>query len=223
MLILQQVLGLLLFSFFLATNGFVPNSTLRPSSTPLSSISPSPTKIEQWAITDNIKRFVVETENSGECILWRGLVKDVLALNGRSPEEVIATYASIQKSSQSQLSLLPVLNNHRFKPTAEGDDCLTGNVCNLNGIADESEITTNSLVNAMETRLRGYVIDEDDRIFELGNEYSEEEKILYFPPLSKIDNADNLANIAKLTGLLIVGCGAINLFGHHLSVNIFWV
>lgn len=165
----------------------------------------------------------------------------------RNDDDDDAADAQQQQPVVETPGAMPILEQFQFD--AEGG--ISGNVYGLNGVADGSAVRTPPLSNLDTTVPKGYVrTEKGDVVYELGlpmgenddgvTNWSKEGRMALLKTLSMtttvvagsavsvgegggVDDGQLLLKLGGFTGALLAGATAMNMFQHHLTVNVFWV
>lgn len=211
------------------------------------------TDFQEWALRDNLPRYVVSIPVQDDSSkkqkqqlygLWRTMMREVTELGGYPIEMLQEMHArQLQQNDDATLSetpkTLPLLDQFAF----EASGGLSGQVYGIPGIADGTRIVTNEVKEVQLTVPKGYVQTQDGAVaYELGTPLRESYSLDVAN--SKVRDVSSLAantaaGIAKatadedpdtmlvrvgfLTAVMLGGATAINMLSHHLTVNVFWV
>lgn len=207
---------------------------------------------QEWALRDNVDKYVVSVPRPGASKphlygLWRSLSREVVELSGYPADHLRERYEAQQKQNEASTDrmsssqkpipdILPLLDEYEFEPSGG----LSGRVYGIPGIAEGSKVETTALRDVQTTVPQGYVLT-DEVVYELGSPlrtpYSldgvkrpsilEVTESLASNALSVGGEAangnSNLIQLGGLTGVLLVGATAVGMLSHHLTVNVFWV
>lgn len=205
-------------------------------------------ELQEWALKDNLPHYTITVptkESIKRFALWRTMIQDVPELSGYD-------VAGIRRACRKQMGttpipdLAPLLDNFQF----DIGGGVTGKAYGLTGVADGTTVTTPPLADWEATLPLGYVKTVGGEVFyELGNpSWSEDDSWMAKMRKTgrsellksfKVANAGRaLASVEKnaveddgqlllklggLTGILLAGATAVDMFHHHLTVSIFWV
>jgi hypothetical protein len=132
------------------------------------------TDFQEWALRDNILKYVVSVPRKGAdkpelYALWRTMTREVFELSGYPVDMLREKYKKQLMTEPDQMSsnpgILPLLDEYEFA-TAGG---LSGRVYGIPGVADGSKIETSSVSEVQLTLPKGYVLTDDASIvYELG-------------------------------------------------------
>lgn len=207
------------------------------------------TDFQDWALRDNMEKYVVSVPRPGASKpqlfgLWRSLSREVVELSGYPADQLRERYEAQQqqnneateKSKKPIPDILPMLDEYEFEPSGG----LSGRVYGIPGIAEGSKIETTALRDVQITVPKGYVLT-DEVVYELGSplrtpysldgverpSLSKTAESLTSNALSFSDDVskgdDMLIKLGGLTGVVLAGASAVGMLSHHLTVNVFWV
>mmetsp|Transcript_10684 Transcript_10684/g.16367 ORF Transcript_10684/g.16367 Transcript_10684/m.16367 type:complete len:265 (-) Transcript_10684:1739-2533(-) len=207
------------------------------------------THFQDWALRDNMEKYVVSVPRPGASKpqlygLWRSLSREVVELSGYPANQLREQYEAQQqendetteKSKKPIPDILPMLDEYEFEPSGG----LSGRVYGIPGIAEGSKIETTALRDVQITVPKGYVLT-DEVVYELGSplrtpyaldgvnrpSISKTTKSLTSNALSFSEDVskgdDMLIKLGGLTGVVLAGATALGMLSHHLTVNVFWV
>jgi hypothetical protein len=219
----------------------------RISTSPVQTLDLPWTDFQDWALRDNIAKYVVSIPRKGASApetyaLWRTMGREVVELSGY-PIEMLQQMCTLQLRTEGENALpaktpasLPLLDDYQFEPSGG----LSGKVYGIPGLLDGTRVETSLLKDVQVTLPKGYVQTRDDSIaYELGMPFMrvmERGYSLGIPSSAVVDkvmgqaadqldstDVDLLVKLGATTGILLAGATVINMLSHHLTVNVFWV
>jgi hypothetical protein len=219
----------------------------RISISPVQTLDLPWTDFQDWALRDNIAKYVVSIPRKGASApetyaLWRTMGREVVELSGY-PIEMLQQMCTLQLRTEGENALpaktpasLPLLDDYQFEPSGG----LSGKVYGIPGLLDGTRVETSLLKDVQVTLPKGYVQTRDDSIaYELGMPFMrvmERGYSLGIPSSAVVDkvmgqaadqldstDVDLLVKLGATTGILLAGATVINMLSHHLTVNVFWV
>lgn len=135
------------------------------------------TDFQDWALRDNILKYVVSIPKKGadkpeRHVLWRTLSREVLELSGYPVEMLQEKYRQqlMEEGESSQVGYttpqaLPLLDEYEFRPSGG----LSGRIYGIPGVAEGSKIETTSVSQVQLTLPMGYILTDDESVaYELG-------------------------------------------------------
>jgi hypothetical protein len=135
------------------------------------------TDFQDWALRDNILKYVVSIPRKGadkpeRHVLWRTLSREVLELSGYPVEMLQEKYRQqLAEEGGSKLTgytmpqALPLLDEYEFRPSGG----LSGRIYGIPGVAEGSKIETTSVSQVQLTLPMGYILTDDESVaYELG-------------------------------------------------------
>ena len=204
------------------------------------------TKFQEWALRDNISRFIVSIPRNGAnepeiYALWRTMGREVVELSGY-PIEMLQQMHTQQleqgeptpdnRSLSRSPSMLPLLDNYQF----EASGGISGTVYGIVGLLDGTRVETSRVKDVQVTLPKGYVQTEDGSVaYELGVPLRTTESVDYSllgmtsakgvgQAVSQLSTDTNfLLQIGTSTGIVLAAATAMNMLSHHLTINVFWV
>eukprot|EP00547_Thalassionema_nitzschioides_P001180 CAMPEP_0194214888 /NCGR_PEP_ID=MMETSP0156-20130528/16300_1 /TAXON_ID=33649 /ORGANISM="Thalassionema nitzschioides, Strain L26-B" /LENGTH=254 /DNA_ID=CAMNT_0038943249 /DNA_START=68 /DNA_END=829 /DNA_ORIENTATION=+ len=138
------------------------------------------TDFQDWALRDNVNKYLVSVPRPGASKphlygLWRSLSREVVELSGYPADHLRERYEAQQKQNEASPDnlnnskkpipdILPLLDEYEFEPSGG----LSGRVYGIPGVAEGSKIETTSLRDVQTTVPQGYVLT-DEVVYELGS------------------------------------------------------